>query len=129
MRTSPDSPTSDSDLATLLQGLLGPTPAPRMWAVSYDGPGSRIFVTPEHAARFITDETRRRVIAGRPIALTVSSLDKGMAPMTDISAEVFDALVNTSWAVQAADRSYAIAYLLRDQVLDVVERVLVSAKP
>lgn len=114
----------DADLADLLRRLTGPTPAPRMWSVSYDGPGVRIFTTALAAATFITDETRRNVKAGAGVFLAVASLDNSMVPAADLSTEVIQALVNTSWFSQAANPSYAVAYRLRDQVIDVIESTL-----
>lgn len=115
---------NDADLADLLKRLTAPTPAPRMWSVSYDGPGVRIFTTALGAATFITDEARRRVKSGTPANLAVASLDSSMIPAANVSAGVIQALVNTSWTHQAANPSYAVAYRLRDQVIDVIESTL-----
>ena len=125
MSTSTQPARTDADLADLLRRLTGPTPAPRMWSVCYDGPGARIFNTALSAATFITDETRRRVKSGTSGTLTVASLDSKMVPTADLSAEVIHTLFNTSWINQAANPSYAVAYLLRDQVIYVIESVLV----
>lgn len=115
---------ADADLAGLLQRLLGPTPAARMWSVSYDGPGARIFTSSISAATFIADEARRRVKAGTPATLAVAILDKGMLPTAGLSAAIVRILLNTSWIRQAADPSYAVAYRLRDQVIDIVASTL-----
>lgn len=128
MRTSPHpAHTPDNDLAALLQGLLGPTPAARMWSVSYDGPGVRIFCDAFSAAKFITTESRRGVKAGQAGMLTVASLDDRMATTADASAEVLEALINTSWLTSAHDSSYATIYRLRDQVIDIVETILLRS--
>lgn len=115
---------NDADLADLLKRLTAPTPAPRMWSVSYAGPGVRIFTTALSAATFITDEARRRVKSGAPVFLSVASLDSSMIPTADVSAQVIRALFNTGWINQAADPSYAVAYRLRDQVIDVIESTI-----
>lgn len=118
---------TDADLAALLQGLLGPTPSPRTYSVSYDGPGVRIFTDAFSAAKFITAESRRLVKAGTPGILTVASLDRSMLVEADASGEVLEALVDTGWIAQAANPSYAIAYRLRDQVVDIVETILLRS--
>jgi hypothetical protein len=100
-----------------------------MYSVSYGGPGVRIFTDAFSAAKFITAEARRLVKAGQPGMLTVASLDRSMLVEADTSGDVLEALVGAGWIAHAADPSCAIAYRLRDQVIDTVETVLLRDKP
>jgi hypothetical protein len=118
---------TDIDFARLLEELMGPAPTPTMWSMSYDGPGTRIFTNTRGAAKFITDEARRRVRAGNPEPVTVNRLDGGMEPDWDASSDVADVLAATGWTERCTDPSYAVAWRLRDEVIDVLEAILVPA--
>jgi hypothetical protein len=105
----------------------GPVPKPVMWSASYGGPGTRIFTGARAAAAFITDETRRRVKAGNPEPVTVNRLDGAMDTDWNASSDVADVLAATGWAARCADPAYAVAWRLRDEVVDILEAILVTA--
>lgn len=121
---------TDDDFAALRELLMGtsqgPVQKPVMWAASYGGPGARIFTGNRAAAAFITDETRRRVKAGNPEPVTVNRLDGAMAPDWNASSDVADVLAATGWTARCTDPSYAVAWRLRDEVVDILAAVLVS---
>ncbi|HEX9226477.1 MAG TPA: hypothetical protein VF885_07435 [Arthrobacter sp.] len=115
-------------LRELLMGTSqGPVQKPVMWAASYGGPGTRIFTGARAAATFITEETRRRVKAGNPEPVTVDRLDGAMDPDWNASSDVADVLAATGWTARCADPAYAVAWCLRDEVIDVLEAILVPA--
>lgn len=118
---------TDIDFAHLLEELMGLAPTPTMWAASCAGPGTRIFTDIRSAAKFITDETRRRVRSGNPEAVTVNRLDSGMEPDWNASSDVADVLAATGWTSRCTEPSYAVAWRLRDDVVDVLEDILVAA--
>lgn len=123
-------PTDDAfaALRELLMGTSqGPVQKPVMWAASYGGPGTRIFTGALAAAVFITDETRRRVKAGNPEPVTVDRLDGAMDPDWNASSDVTDVLTATGWTARCADPSYAVAWRLRDEVIDLLEAILVAS--
>ncbi|HEX9088637.1 MAG TPA: hypothetical protein VF867_14045 [Arthrobacter sp.] len=120
-------PAADLDLAGLLKDLMGPPQVKTMWSASYAGPGTRIFTDTRSAATFITDETRRRVRSGNREPVTVNRLDGGMEADWNASSDVADVLAATGWAARCAEPSYAVAWRLRDDVINVLEDILVAS--
>lgn len=125
-------PTDDAALAALREILTGngqtAAPVTTMWSVSYAGPGVRVFTASRPAARFIVNETRRRVKAGNPEPVKVHRLDGGMEADWNASSDVADVLAATGWTARCADPAYAVAYLLRDEVIEVLEAILVPSE-
>jgi hypothetical protein len=120
-------PTDDA-LTALRELLAGESHGPAtMWSASCTGPGLRIFTSGRLAAGYIADETRRRVRAGNPEPVTVHRLDGGMEPDWDASSDVADVLTATGWTTRCTDPAYAVAWLLRDDVAELLEAILVSA--
>lgn len=123
-------PTADDALAALREILCGDgkasAPATTMWSASYDGPGLRVFTSARGAAAFVTEETRRRVKAGNHEPVTVNRLDGAMEPDWNASSDVADVLTATGWTTRCADPSYAVAWRLRDEVVELLGAVLVT---
>lgn len=123
-------PTNDDALAALRELLMGPDAAPApvttMWSVSCAVPGVRIFMSAFRAAEFIVDESRRRVKARNLEPLTVQRLDGGMQPDWDASANVADVFTATRWLRRCTNDAYAVKWLLRDEVVEVVRAILVT---
>ncbi|MET1086891.1 MAG: hypothetical protein ABWY04_07200 [Arthrobacter sp.] len=123
-------PTADDALAALRELLMGTsqgTAKTTQWSASYDGPGLRIFTSARAAAAFIADETRRRVKVGNPEPVTVNRLDGAMEPDWNASSDVADVLTATGWTARCADPAYAVAWRLRDEIIEVLEAILVPA--
>lgn len=122
-------PTNDDALASLRELLLAPAtreaPVTTMWSVSC-GPGIRIFMSAFRAAEYIVDESRRRVKARVPAELTVQRLDGAMTADWDASSDVADVLGATRWLRRCTNDAYAVKWLLRDEVVELVRAILVS---
>lgn len=123
-------PVNDAAFASLRELLMGPDaePAPvtTLWAVSLTGPGVRIFTSAFRAAQFIVDESRRRVKARNPLPLTVQRLDGAMQPDWDASSDVADVFKATRWLKRCTNDAYAVKWLLRDEVVELVRAILVT---
>jgi hypothetical protein len=89
--------------------------------------GGRHRISPAPAAAAFTDETRRRVKAGNPEPVTVTRLDGAMDTDWNASSDVADVLAATGWTARCADPAYAVAWRLRDEVVDILEAILVTA--
>lgn len=123
-------PVNDAALASLRELLMGPDaePAPvtTLWSVGLTGPGVRIFTSAFRAAEFIVDESRRRVKTRNPEPLTVRRLDGAMEPDWDASSDVADVFTATRWLKRCTNDAYAVKWLLRDEIIEVVRAILVS---
>jgi hypothetical protein len=120
-------PTEDA-LTALREHLAGESQdTATMWSASCIGPDRRIFTSGRLAAGYIADETRRRVKAGNPEPITVNRLDGGMEPDWNASSDVADVLTATGWTARCADPAYAVAWLLRDDVVELLDAILVPA--
>lgn len=122
-------PTADDQLADLRALLCGDEPAPTtvitMWSTACAG-GQRIFTSSRLAAAYVVDETRRRIKAGDTAAVTLQRLDGAMEPDWDASSDIADVLAATDWIARCPDPAYKTAWLLRDEVADVLEAILVT---
>lgn len=121
-------PTDDAALDALRELLAGETQGPAaMWSASCTGPGQRIFTSGRLTAGYIADETRRRVKAGNQEPVAVHRLDGAMEPDWDASSDIADVLAATGWITRCSDPAYAVAWRLRDDVVELLEAILVTS--
>ena len=122
-------PTADDALASLRAILCGdgeaPAPVITMWASACAG-GQRIFTSSRLAAAYVVDETRRRIKAGDIAPVTLQRLDGAMEPDWDASSDIADVLAATDWIARCPDPAYKTAWLLRDEVADLIGTILVT---
>ncbi len=122
---------ADDAFAALREFLCGDGPAPAskitMWSSSRTGPGVRLFTSSRRAAAYVGDETRRRDKTGHPGPVTVHRLDGGLEPDRDASSEVAAVLTATGWMTRCTDAACAVAFRLRDDVVELIKAILVTA--